>query len=1483
MGISDIFNVGIDRYVSRLPRAASDVLSDVWDYAKGIPEAEAKNLSTFWGQVSTPLSDRVSARVGARRGPVDEIANFALEEATRPINYVPGLGLFGKAKAGAPAGLRLASNVLGPSVQGRLGRRLAGEAVANIGARAGSEAAYKGAEELGLGEKSTFALGLLGGLAGGSGAVGAISRSSRRNLPGAIRRSMVEDTRFEYTDPNDLTTSVLEGRLVPAHVMRETPAELDRLFGMSSLPTHAETELQYYDDLGAQDALREATRRAKEVGLDENDLYELQKWNASSENSTIRLDFAGGTERAQRLYRAGQDFREGLTKTRDTLGNRPDIPRQLVNPDNTITMYRGERRFQTTTPKIEVFRGTGSGSIHPVERPDWATPGSIDEQEWLETVSFPYAGRVVGDKFLVTFSPGYKSEHQDDILYELKRLSSYARSIAKDQDLELIEVTKDAFLHAEPTGGTPLGLARNYAPNDEMLPNLSSFNQVETLTGHFEPQIVESWTIDPQRAASFSASEGYGVQSYIIARDVPVQDIVAPIGSLEREVLVLNREKVDPDLYQRITGERPKYLPSMDPEMKVRYGIMQSLMDNELVKAYSRFTGKSLDDIADSVMNRGPIHIEEVPRLTGSQNGILQSQLLSLREAYFRLEDVQPPAIRADGTDADDVQPLSQKLIDALMKYGTPGQPFPGMAVHAQDADIYAAAKAGKLKFTPKMEARFANDQKLTSSQRNAIQKQLDAQSDVATEQALEGIDLAGTDTPLPEAPVAAAAGGAGEPPKPPPTALGGEAFDDDLFDDNLLQPEPKRQMTDPEWEAALVDSQDGIYQPVTFPDGTLVSEIDSPIIERARADKASKHVANRYLPLELRLAAEKAALERGKSGTVGYMDKINQTLKSVWATADMSWFGIQALLTLPRMVLKRDFAEIGDIAHDAMNAWWDPSTSAQRINRLNEVAARKGHPSVQDLFRKGLELQTISGGGDIGGGIFPGANRSFATAGDTARLAIAYTELDRYGIKALDDIIAVANRATGAGASGGFAADPAARMLLFAPRFLQSQLETVVKAASDRGLQGSLARKQLLAMAGVGITMTYAINTARGEETVMDPRDSNFLRIRNVGGTDISLFGPWDSLIRAAVAIGRDPKEGTQYLLRSKASPIVSTAWNIWSGRNFLGEKMTTEDHLKSLFLPFSAQDVGDEPPVASIAGFFGLKSSPLSAQDLLEDHMKEAGYNPNDPLDRRTWLVEHPEDLPKATGEDRELAKTITSEIGQRRALNDQLTTDGIYTLNKWRENRKILQREQRAKLDTVYAGRTTQPKNEKERWIKSWYDLFAQAADPVSGDPISDKLDVLQAEWMTVHGPDALAYVTAYNQVGRSELELEYLTSIAQLKSMGYFDISKYRRMKSGLTDDQIDSARSLVSGARSADPRLRRLEYAQAARRYLTDRGYSTAEIRDITNAGKKAYSNPAREKLKSTYPDLTMWFNPNATYDNLQVAHETAALRQRRSA
>jgi hypothetical protein len=379
-----------------------------------------------------------------------------------------------------------------------------------------------------------------------------------------------------------------------------------------------------------------------------------------------------------------------------------------------------------------------------------------------------------------------------------------------------------------------------------------------------------------------------------------------------------------------------------------------------------------------------------------------------------------------------------------------------------------------------------------------------------------------------------------------------------------------------------------------------------------------------------------------------------NNLYRGLRATADNSAPGIQGLLGLAN-----DPAVFKSALSVNLRAWANEDVLGRYIIDFDDAAQSAGRLNSKEWGRLGVhtggietEFQLGAGAGGIGEAfgnlpVIRQANRAFGFFGDALRLGWAddllQDELRRN--RSLSEIISsgdaeriagVANSMTG-WSSKKFAGSWG-ELLLFAPRFLQSRLEVLTKAAMSArpgaSLDQRIARRSLLRLVGGAVVLTYFLNAMQGQDTDFSPfrngrYNSNFMRVR-FGGRDWSLLGTWDSLARAIIvtAQGR-PHEA----VRGMGSGVVSMSWDLISGEDFIGRRVRDDAGDFAVWLmrsmtPFAAeeipesvahiargvkhQDVGDVAAGAvTIAGeMFGAKSAPLSFTDVADQVAREMNF---------------------------------------------------------------------------------------------------------------------------------------------------------------------------------------------------------------------------------------------------------------------------------
>ncbi|MFA4835545.1 MAG: hypothetical protein WC749_05715 [Dehalococcoidia bacterium] len=336
-------------------------------------------------------------------------------------------------------------------------------------------------------------------------------------------------------------------------------------------------------------------------------------------------------------------------------------------------------------------------------------------------------------------------------------------------------------------------------------------------------------------------------------------------------------------------------------------------------------------------------------------------------------------------------------------------------------------------------------------------------------------------------------------------------------------------------------------------------------------------------------------------SPVINTLNAFNNLYRGMRATLDNSAMGIQGLLGLGAQ--PKAYAQALKVNMQAWGIGGDKILGKYLVD-FDQKVGKIGRATSSDWSRAGLHLGGATSEFQLGQGVTSKigqlpvvrqANRAFGYLGDTLRLEWADAELatqlrnrtlaDITASGDLERIAGAANNMTGWARNKTFGS--AGDMLLFAPRFLQSRLETVAKAGlglrPGAALDERMARNAMLRLIGWGTVATVGINYALGNETDFRPvvdgrRNSNFMRVK-YQGRSYSLFGTWDSLLGVFINVGTGHPQNA---LRAMGSGIVSDGWDLISGYDFNYDptRDSPEDFAKwvgSSMVPFVAQDVPD------------------------------------------------------------------------------------------------------------------------------------------------------------------------------------------------------------------------------------------------------------------------------------------------------------------
>ncbi len=402
--------------------------------------------------------------------------------------------------------------------------------------------------------------------------------------------------------------------------------------------------------------------------------------------------------------------------------------------------------------------------------------------------------------------------------------------------------------------------------------------------------------------------------------------------------------------------------------------------------------------------------------------------------------------------------------------------------------------------------------------------------------------------------------------------------------------------------------------------------------------------------------------------------DLVNNSFRMLGATADASRAMTVGLLG------NADNPLIGSRAFGSgVRAALNEDAAWNQLRGINAKAVAEGLPSISEAIGKdGLMLaeSEYSLGNAAKPGSFadwfskrPGikqADALYTAPGNYERVSRYYKTLgelkaagkDWTSPQVRESAANAANLISGRARNGVLSpiiGTEAANRVAFAGRFVQSQFETVANAALSGGIEGYEARKALLRLSlGVG-AVTFAINHALGNDTILDPGDSNFLAIR-IAGTDYKLGGAYQSLLagvwKAAHEAGdsfvaKDPRgviNAPADLIRSKAGPLAGIGYDVTLGHG----KNPIGDSWKSGLnpAPFGFRDIATQAQrngldfdptslgalaLASTASLTGVRANPLTPTEELDqavgDMFSGKDYASLSPAQQDQVRVAHPD----------------------------------------------------------------------------------------------------------------------------------------------------------------------------------------------------------------------------------------------------------------
>ncbi len=582
-----------------------------------------------------------------------------------------------------------------------------------------------------------------------------------------------------------------------------------------------------------------------------------------------------------------------------------------------------------------------------------------------------------------------------------------------------------------------------------------------------------------------------------------------------------------------------------------------------------------------------------------------------------------------------------------------------------------------------------------------------------------------------------------------------------------------------------------------------------------------------------------------------------NNFSRALMATMDLSAAGIQGLLALGSHPIQASQAIVRATASLANREWYSGFVKS-KAGVIDGFISKGGKWAASDDMGEFMFSSKI-GNIPVVGGLMKKSNLAFSRTGNLLRLQLFESALETSRLKGFGAKGALTQGVTDAearkivsfinSATGFHGGKPATweSVALFAPRFFKSQLDVAQRALLKGGPDADLARLTLFRTFALGATLTIAANTMRGQQTEFNPVrvnsdgtmsfNSNFMRIKNVGGQDVSVFGAWDSLLGLMTTVAvAGPMEGATRLFRTKASPAMSTVMDIIEGETFTGQQvdvMSLEGLGKAIIteatnkLPFTVQELGEgirnrEMPVGAGFNFFGTKATATTlfedrdqlATSMFDRHWSELTGTERDSVEKaRPQLFEDIRDRDESRGglgDPISIARTQRDEIDAERideegALAAALQ-NGQITITQLDDRMKVLQAssaDQKKRVDTTlglsFDGTNADP---NQKALSDWYALRDEAK--LAGTDIFDfdLFEGLEATFMRDLNPEQRRFIEERSRPEHNEALNWYYVAKDVVAQAGYYDT--------------VDAAFQQLAGAiATVDPSIRNYSDLNAA--------------------------------------------------------------------
>lgn len=629
----------------------------------------------------------------------------------------------------------------------------------------------------------------------------------------------------------------------------------------------------------------------------------------------------------------------------------------------------------------------------------------------------------------------------------------------------------------------------------------------------------------------------------------------------------------------------------------------------------------------------------------------------------------------------------------------------------------------------------------------------------------------------------------------------------------------------------------------------------------------------------------ELQALEKSNipGGIEGLIQETNQQIRPIMASFDLSFLGVQGLVAL----FGNPGAYMKTMKTLVQRGYDDYFESLYKTGELDDMIKHGLHVMTRNDFAEFIVPQRLQNLPVAGAG-FRYSNKAFTHFGNILR-----TEIYRNGLRAGMDEAAKRQLARTANLVSGFSPGDSTQIektFLFASRFFRSQLGLISDAVSKGDLTSAGAARHLGQFLVLGTMATYLANESLGQSTDFRPfiedgegnkhPNPNFLRVR-VGDKDVSIFGTWDSLARAVNTLVTDgPTSATWYLARSKASPVISKAYDIIEGESLSGTEMdfsspegilkTAAESARTSFLPISVQSAIENgipttpgEAAGSAVQFIGTKATPLSSteklqikQDELANKFFGASWNEIEPYQQ--FQLRQQYDLDSKSESEIAKAFDLRQTISGRYQGQQELIDSRLPVGKEWITAYQNLRREQTGAYaqwaesfpdaaDRMRQGKGT---NAQDQIRQQYFLIFDQAdREDWTPDELSDALESFDAT-LTPAQRDYIERNTGLRNTPRVK---EYKAASKVLRPYWNFEDQVWDRLKSRLPNaSKTQTLQEWTNGE------ILRMQQAGVPDQIIVRRIQSNPVLRQIDRA-----TQTLRLRYRRTHPNvdrlLVQWY------------------------